>query len=725
MKPYFLTAFLFFFLLSDSIAQYNPKKVDSLKRELQVTSGIKKADCLNELVTIYLAQETLQARLDSTYPYAIKANEEAQNSKYFPGQAKSLLNLATIEQVKLNIEKRKRNPVIQPLVSNFERLVTQTISKATVTGQDDILGDAYYLLSDIQATRNMYAEQMESYKKAADHYHKANRIGREGEILTWVSMFSISNGNFEDGFTYGIRALQLVKENAKKATNNWDYEIVQWALSNMSELYKAAGDYETALDYLRQSYQYAFTHNLSYKMEDYIGLLFNQMNKPDSALAYLIPNMNNKPKLPWPKLFVGESYLLTKDYDKALNLFNLVMDSMTNWKIKLNPTILLDFGKAYYGKENFATALKYARQSLDTLEKYPNKGDLITVYEFISKVYHSLGQNDSAYKYLLKHHTLKDSVFNRQFLWRLNNYQKLAEDEKRLGQINLLNKENLLRKQELKQEAFIKNGLMAGLILMLLLGGFIFRVLIFKRKNELQKQQLKNDKEQAELQQRATELEMQALRAQMNPHFIFNCLSSINKFILKNESQAASDYLTRFSRLIRRVLTNSQLSLIPLSDEIEMLKLYLDMERLRFDNAFDYNIVYANTIEPETIYIPPMLLQPFCENAIWHGLMHKEGQGKLEIEMSIQNGELHCIVGDNGIGKAKAAELKSKSGEKQKSFGLKITADRLALFNNDKDSQSYYCTEDIYDAQGNITGTRVNLIIKYKDAVSNLVNEVV
>ena len=122
MKPYFLTAFLFFFLLSDSIAQYNPKKVDSLKRELQVTSGIKKADCLNELVTIYLAQETLQARLDSTYPYAIKANEEAQNSKYFPGQAKSLLNLATIEQVKLNIEKRKRNPVIQPLVSNFERL---------------------------------------------------------------------------------------------------------------------------------------------------------------------------------------------------------------------------------------------------------------------------------------------------------------------------------------------------------------------------------------------------------------------------------------------------------------------------------------------------------------------------------------------------------------------------------------------------------------------------
>ena len=115
---------------------------------------------------------------------------------------------------------------------------------------------------------------------------------------------------------------------------------------------------------------------------------------------------------------------------------------------------------------------------------------------------------------------------------------------------------------------------------------------------------------------------MQALRTQMNPHFIFNCLSSINKFILKNDTDAAADYLNRFSRLIRLGLINSQLSLIPLSDEVEMLSLYLNMERLRFNEAFTYKIIYKNTIEPETIYITPMLLQPFCENAIWYGLMH-------------------------------------------------------------------------------------------------------
>jgi sensor histidine kinase YesM len=216
---------------------------------------------------------------------------------------------------------------------------------------------------------------------------------------------------------------------------------------------------------------------------------------------------------------------------------------------------------------------------------------------------------------------------------------------------------------------------------------------------------------------------MQALRAQMNPHFIFNCLSSINKFILKNDTDTASDYLTRFSRLIRQSLTNSQLSSIPLSDEIEMLRLYLDMERLRFSESFSYNIIYENTIEPETIYIPPMLLQPFCENAIWHGLMHKEGQGKLEVIMSLQNGELQCIIADNGIGREKAAELKSKLNGKQKSFGLKITTERLALFNNEKTMNSFYKTNDIFDANGNIAGTKVILNIKFKNSIEHPVKE--
>ena len=210
---------------------------------------------------------------------------------------------------------------------------------------------------------------------------------------------------------------------------------------------------------------------------------------------------------------------------------------------------------------------------------------------------------------------------------------------------------------------------------------------------------------------------MQALRAQMNPHFIFNCLSSINRFILKNEPDMASDYLTRFSRLIRLVLINSQQSLIVLQDEIEMLRLYIEMEQLRFKKAFDYSVTYTNDIEPANALIPPLLLQPFCENAIWHGLMHKQGHGLIAINFEMRDNVLVCTITDNGIGRAKAAEVKSKPVEKIKSLGLALTTERLALFNRNLAAQTSFDIKDVTDAAGNTAGTQVILKIRYQEFI--------
>jgi sensor histidine kinase YesM len=240
--------------------------------------------------------------------------------------------------------------------------------------------------------------------------------------------------------------------------------------------------------------------------------------------------------------------------------------------------------------------------------------------------------------------------------------------------------------------------------------------------DEMKLQQLENQKNQAELNRKAADLEMQALRAQMNPHFIFNCLSSINRFIIKNESKAASSYLTRFSRLIRMVLINSQKTLIPLEDELQMLRLYLDMERLRFKDSFNYRISFLNSMEGDNIFIPPLLLQPFCENAIWHGLMHKEGGGYLDIELSIKNDILICTITDDGIGRQKAEEVKTKSAEKEKSMGLKITTERLALLNREKGVHTFYEIEDLVDSKGMPAGTKVNLKIGYKESLEETIN---
>ena len=216
------------------------------------------------------------------------------------------------------------------------------------------------------------------------------------------------------------------------------------------------------------------------------------------------------------------------------------------------------------------------------------------------------------------------------------------------------------------------------------------------------------------LKQRASDLEMQALRAQMNPHFIFNCLSSINRFILKNESVAASDYLTKFSKLIRMVLNNSKNASISLEEELEMLRLYLDLEKLRFKNSFEYRICVPEGLDTNSVYIPPLLLQPVAENAIWHGLMHKEGPGTLEINFAREENYLNCYLTDNGVGRQKAQSFKSKSVEKQRSLGTQITADRIALNNKDSDPGDFNI-EDLVDTDGHASGTRVTLRIKYKD----------
>jgi sensor histidine kinase YesM len=328
----------------------------------------------------------------------------------------------------------------------------------------------------------------------------------------------------------------------------------------------------------------------------------------------------------------------------------------------------------------------------------------------------------------LKYINLKDSIQSHQFLWKLNNYKKLTEEERKTSQINLLNKDNQLKEQKLNQHATVRNSLVIGITLFVLLGIFVFRNLSLKRKSDrlqmekdLELQKIESKKKQAELQQRAIELEMQALRAQMNPHFIFNCLSSINRFIFKNDNKVASDYLTRFSRLIRMVLMHSQRKLIPLEDELEMIRLYLDLERLRFKDAFDYSITTTNIVDPGTIFIPPLLLQPFCENAVWHGLMHKETKGHLNIVISEIEGEnyktLHCIIEDNGVGRDKAAEMKSKSAGKEKSMGLKITTERLALLNQENNFSTFYKIEDVVDENNEVAGTRVQLKIRFKESV--------
>ena len=220
-------------------------------------------------------------------------------------------------------------------------------------------------------------------------------------------------------------------------------------------------------------------------------------------------------------------------------------------------------------------------------------------------------------------------------------------------------------------------------------------------------EKLEIEKRQSELLKKSTELEMQVLRTQMNPHFIFNSLNSINRFILQNNKAQASQYLSKFSKLVRQILHNSQASLITLENEMETLELYLEMEALRFNYHFQWKIFVHPELDITMVKVPPLIIQPFAENAIWHGLMHREEKGQLDIEIWKHQNDLFFKVTDDGIGRKQSEAFASKSATRHKSFDLTISADLINLLQPSDTKSSVLHINDLVNPDGSPAGTEV------------------
>lgn len=210
-----------------------------------------------------------------------------------------------------------------------------------------------------------------------------------------------------------------------------------------------------------------------------------------------------------------------------------------------------------------------------------------------------------------------------------------------------------------------------------------------------------------EVNKKIAELELKALRSQMNPHFMFNSLNSIKNYILHAEPKLAAEYLSNFAHLIRLILQNSREKSISLQEELETLMLYIDLEKLRFDEEFDFSCSVEEGLHLEHVRIPPMLLQPYVENAIWHGLMHKKEKGHLQLRFTKENGKVSCIIEDDGVGREAAAKMKSLSAVRYKSMGMGITKDRIEIMNKIDALGIDTEVTDKKDADGQPAGTRV------------------
>jgi streptogramin lyase len=218
---------------------------------------------------------------------------------------------------------------------------------------------------------------------------------------------------------------------------------------------------------------------------------------------------------------------------------------------------------------------------------------------------------------------------------------------------------------------------------------------------------IKEEKIRGELRERLTASEMKALRSQMNPHFLYNSLNAIRLFVLQNDSDNAEKYLVKFARLMRLILDNSRQEWVSLASELDQLQLYIELEQLRFNNGFDFEIETDASLRKEDIAIPPMIIQPYIENAILHGIAHKKEKGHILISLKPVNKHLECMVEDDGIGRERAAVLKSKRIAAHNSVGLKVTEERLQLISERTGKEASVAVIDKFDESKIPTGTRV------------------
>ncbi len=363
----------------------------------------------------------------------------------------------------------------------------------------------------------------------------------------------------------------------------------------------------------------------------------------------------------------------------------------------------LDIGILYSMLKQDKKALTYflsASEIIDSIDLYEMKEDC---YSSLSIVNERLGDYKNALKYQFKLMKLKDSFSIKQYNDKLIEIEAKYRNEQVQKENEILKGENLIKEQNINIEKNEKKNLVLILIALICVGGILFYYQIKIQEIRKQKSEMSNSKELAENR-------FIAFQARMNPHFIFNALSSIQYLITINDKNSSLLYLSKFAKLLRQVLDNSTVKKVNLLKEIDLIRTYIDLESLRFENEFTYLIEVENEIDLKNINIPSMIIQPFVENAILHGLFNKKVDGKLNIYIANKENHVYCEIQDNGIGRKKSEEINNLKHHKHESQGMQIASERLRIIQSEIIKQEPIEIIDLYN-ETEPAGTLIKLIL--------------
>ena len=625
----------------------------------------------------------------------------------------------------------------------------------------------FYLASQAQEISPAFKETTASLlKKAPETYEEINAVlkpNRRDTILLNYFIAEALKKHYYSGLAYAYnqkgtkyrniseysKAIQYHLEglNAAKDGNNIEFQI--FSLNMVSVVYRRIDAVKTALDYNQEALELAdnienpsagikrsinvslnsigniyasleqyelainhFTRSLEYEKEldNKIGQAINNQNigeclehlgKLDEALEHykIALSFDIEADSERGKLICNNSiaqiYNKQGKPQKALDIIKSILPASQEFQDKhITTTILITTGKTFFQLGKYKEALIHIEESIELSKEYGFNKNVAEGYTVLSEVYKKQKDYKKALEYYQQGEEYFKKVTNEVNLKYVNDIILRYDTKKKSSQI-----EELAKDKEKAEEQLRKNNttlLVSGLGL-LLLAGILY--ILYRQ------YQLNHEK-------RVLTLEQSMLRSQMNPHFLFNSLNSIKLYIINNEKKNAVHYLNKFSKLVRKILEASSLKEISLADELETVELYMNIENIRFSNEIQFKIEIEEDIDVHTVKTPSLILQPFLENAIWHGLSSKEGEKNIVIAISRKNEWfINITITDNGVGRARAQKIKDNKVLKRKSVGIDITKERLANFS--KDYQNSFEVEfvDLYDDNGHAAGTQVILNI--------------
>ena len=567
----------------------------------------------------------------------------------------------------------------------------------------------------------------------------------EGTALLNLGNAGIISGNYTEALT-NFQNAQIVFEKELKEQSDNQLELkngLARAYGSMGIVFSEQNRYAMALqNHLKaiKLYQETGQELKVAQVSNNIGVVYQSQNQEFKALDYFLKcfKIQEKSKLSSgiTATNIGKIYLKQKNFAEALTYFQLAEkqfkkfpdarglgELLTNfaqyyqWQNKNSEAVssyekaLTEFtsiddkfgssdtyyylGQFYLEQKDYQKALLNTQKSLTYAKELQLLESVQNSELALSTIYEQLGQTKESLTHLKLYGIAKDSLQKQEDIRQIVQAEMNFEFDK---------KQALLQKEQDKKEIVFDEErkrhqmqIFFSILFVILIFGIVF--LIYNR------MQLKKT---LTLQKELAEYEQKALHLQMNPHFVFNCLGSISSFIVQNGTDSAIKYLAKFSKLMRLTLEYSKEALIPIDKEIESLQNYLELEQLRFNQVFDFTITKSSEIEDD-LALPPLLLQPFVENAIIHGLIPKQEKGTIAISFELENENLLCTISDNGVGLEASQKLKEQSVSIHKSMALDITKKRLEMMESTTQKKSFVTIDEVVDENGVVKGTKVVL----------------